>query len=430
MMDLFKDVPFADIAGIIACLMASAFFSGSETALTSIASTRARHLVDSDPGRYGILTFWLEHRKRIVTTLLVGNNIVNIVCSILAYRVALQYFQSYAEAISAFGLTLVILVFGEVTPKTIALVHGEKVAVPLLRIVWIVDKLFWVITAPITRIPEFFLGRTHTEVDDPTVTEDEIEFQIRLGHDREVFEETEQGELLMSAVEFQDIAVKDVMIPRTDIFGLEVTESLEDSLVTIIAKGHSRIPIFHDNLDEIIGLLYVKDLLKLLNDGCEGGVRPSLESMVRNPPLFVPETRKISNLLAEMRRKHLHMAIVVDEFGGTSGLITLEDIIEELVGDIRDEYDTEDIMVRKVEEHTWRVDARLRLIDLFEQTGIELPDTGDYESVGGFVVAQHGSIPREGSVITSHGLRITVLLADDRRVRKLEISTFDEQTPS
>jgi CBS domain containing-hemolysin-like protein len=429
MEDLPTHTPIADMIGIAACLLASAFFSGSETALTYMSLTRARHLLDSKPRRYGILQFWLDRKKRILATLLVGNNLVNILCSVLTYRVALLYTGDYAEAISVFGLTLVILVFAEVTPKTLALHHAEKVVVPILRIVWLVDKLLWLVTFPLTRVPELFLVGTRRDEEEPPVTEDEIEFQIRLGHDQQVFEEREQGQLLVSAVEFQAIAVKDVMIPRTDMFGLDVTTPLDDAVRAVIDRGHSRIPIYRDNMDQVLGLLYAKDLLKLMN-GAEDENDDSLETLVRTPPFFVPETRKIADLLAEMRHQVQHMAIVVDEFGGTAGLITLEDIIEELVGDIRDEYDIDETMIKRIDPVTWIVDARLPLLDLKDRTGIELPDTGDYESVGGFVVAHYGSIPGRGDVVISPGVRLTVIESDDRHVETLEVKLVSGETPA
>jgi CBS domain containing-hemolysin-like protein len=411
-------VPWADIAGIVACLLASAFFSGTETVLTQITDTRARHLVESR--RWGILTFWMERKRRILSTLLVGNNIANIMCSILAYRVALLFLPGYAEAISVFGLTIVILVFAEITPKSLALHYSEKAVVPLLRLVWVVDKILWPVTVPLTRIPELLLWRKGEAAEAPPVTEDEIEFHIRLGHDQEVFEEKEHGELLLSAMEFNETQVREVMVPRTDVFGLDVNTPLAEAAEAAIERGHSRIPVYRDGLDSIVGLLYAKDLLRYLNVPHDETLS-SLEPIVRKTTFFAPETQKISDLLTEMRQRGQHMAIVVDEFGGTAGLITLEDIIEELVGEIRDEFDSDEAMLRAVDDDTWLVDARLTIHDLLDATGIEIPDTGDYESVGGYVIAVYGSIPPKGAVVEANGLTFTVLASDARHVQRLEL---------
>jgi len=415
-----------DVAGMAACLLASAFFSFSETALTRVSDTQARHLIETK--RYGILEFWLENKRRILSTLLVGNNLVNILCSILGYRVALHVVPGYAEVVSVFGVTAIILAFAEITPKSIALHYADRVVVPVLRIVWIVDKILWVVSWPLSRIPELILRRSGSEAVHPKVTEDEIEFHIRLGHHQKVFEEKEQGDLLMSALEFTDTTVKEVMIPRTDIFGLDVATPFAEVLGSVVEKGHSRVPVFRDDLDKIVGVLYAKDLLHHLEAPCGEG-HPSLETIMRRTAFFVPETQRISDLLRDMRRRGLHMAIVVDEFGGTSGLITLEDVIEELVGEIRDEFDDDEPMIRRVDESTWIVDARVSIYDLRDATGVTLSDSGEYESVGGFVVAQHGSIPPKGAVIEAEGIRFTVLASDARRVQRLEMRKSPGEGP-
>ncbi len=411
--------PLTEVIGIVACLFASAFFSGSETALTSVGDRRAGHLIETQPERFGILSFWLKNKKRILAALLVGNNAVNILCSVLAYQVAFHFRPDFAEAISVFGLTIIVLIFAEVTPKSLALYYSESIVVTLLRFLWVIDKLLWIVSAPLARIPAFFMLGAKDVSDEPPVTEDEIEYQIRLGHDKSVFEEKEQGDLLMSAVEFSDTNVKEVMIPRTDIIGLEVSTEVETALEVVIESGHSRIPIFRENLDNIVGLLYAKDLIRQLNQ--RENELSRIETIIRKTPFFAPETQKISDLLAKMRRRGQHMAIVVDEFGGTSGLITLEDIIEELVGDIRDEFDFDEAPVRRLNASTWVVDARVSLNDLKSETGIVLPDEQDYESVGGFVVAEHGTIPVTGTVIRWEDLEIKVLVSDPRRVSTVEM---------
>ena len=194
-------IPLGEIIGIVACLIGSAFFSGSETALTRITGTRAAILIEQSPGRYGILRVWIKSKKRILATLLVGNNLVNILCSILAYRVAMRLLPGYAEAVSVFGLTLVILVFAEITPKSFALHNAEKIVVPLLHVVWLVDKILFPLAWPLSRIPGLLM-RGDDASDEPVATEDEIEFHIRRGVDQSVFEEKEQGELLKSAMGF------------------------------------------------------------------------------------------------------------------------------------------------------------------------------------------------------------------------------------
>ncbi len=424
MQDLSSTHVVWELAGLVACLVASAFFSGAETALTRISGNRAEHLIESDPGRFGILKLWLKGRKRILSALLVGNNLVNILASVLGYRLAIRFLPDFAEAVSVFGLTLVVLVFSEITPKSLAMQHAERFAVPVMRIVWLIEKLLFPLSWPLSRIPGL-IGRTGADDGDPVVTEDEIEFHIRRGVDREVFEEQEQGELLMSVVEFSGTLVKEVMVPRTDIVGVERGAPVAEALERVVESGHSRLPVYDGDLDHVVGLLYAKDLLPRV---CAGG--PSAEEtiggLIRDAVVFVPETQKISTLLADMRRLGLHMAAVVDEFGGTAGLVTLEDIIEELVGEIRDEFDPDEPLIKELGDGRWLVDARLSLIDFEDATDIVLPDTGDYESVGGFAVAVYGRIPKKGTVISATGLDLLVVDSDKRRVKRLEVRRTGE----
>ncbi len=425
-MDLVDpEFPLTELVGIFACLLASAFFSASETALTSISDGRARTLIATQPERFGVLDFWLKNKRRILACLLVGNNAVNILCSVLAYRLALVFIPNFAEAFSVFGLTIVVLIFAEITPKSLAMQYAESMVSTVLRFIWVIDKVLYLVTVPLSRIPAFIVRNSQEYSDEPPVTEDEIEYQIRLGHDQSVFEEKEQGELLMSAVEFSETQVGEVMLPRTDIVGLEVDTDIRDALDVVIKSGHSRIPIYRENMDNIVGLLYAKDLLKYLktHDSDEPAL---IDGIVRKNTFFAPETQKVSTLLAKMRRRGQHMAIVVDEFGGTSGLITLEDIIEEIVGDIRDEFDLNEDPIRRVDAETWLVDARVAVGDLEYELGIDFPEDRDYDSVGGFVTVEHGAIPPVGTVIENHGIRVKVLASDPRRVERVEVSLLQK----
>lgn len=425
-----QDLPIMELLGILGCLLGSAFFSATETALTRFPDNKAWRLVESDPRKFGLLKYWLTHKSRIVSTLLIGNNILNIVISILGYQVALHFLPHYAEAVSVFGLTLVLLIFGEITPKSAALQMWEVLAIPMLRVVWVFEKLLFPLAWPLSRIPVLLLGKRGEGLLGPQVTEDEIEYQIRLGIDNQVFEEKVQGELLRSAVEFRDTLVKEVMVPRTAICGIEVKTSFEDAVKTIINRGHSRVPVYRDSLDVVVGLLYAKDLLTCLARSKDKQPR-SIDALVRKP-IFVPDTQKVSDLLGTMKRKGQHMSIVVDEFGGTAGLVTLEDIIEEIVGDIRDEYDdeTEVTRLRKIDDTTWQVDARISIYDLRDEIGVMLPDTGEYESLGGFVIAHHGAIPEKGATVEAEGAVITVLSSDARHVEKCEVRVVTSDNPA
>jgi putative hemolysin len=415
-----------EIIGISVCLFLSAFFSGSETTLTSISTTRANLLMGDNPARYGILKVWLNSKKRILAALLIGNNLVNILCSILAYRLAFRLAPHFAEAISVFGLTLVVLVFAEITPKSLAINHAERLAVPVVRIVWLLDKLLFPLSWPLSRLPLLLSRSTSPDGDDePVPTEDEIRYHIRRGLDQEVFDDKHQVELLEASIEFAMTIVKEIMIPRTEMISLEQEATLEQALDLVEASGHSRLPVYAQTPDHIIGILYAKDLLSVLKNK-DYPKENRVKTMVRRDIFYAPETQKISTLLTDMRRRSSHLAIVVDEFGGTAGIITLEDIIEELVGEIHDEHDTDEPEIRQVEANRWEVNAHMTIPDFESETGISLPDNGEYETVGGVIINAFGRIPRRGKSIRIGQMNITVIDADARHVKRVEIRVDPE----
>ncbi|MBN2344614.1 MAG: HlyC/CorC family transporter [Deltaproteobacteria bacterium] len=418
-----------ELIGIGVCLLLSAFFSSSETTLTSISTTRAHLLMLESPSKYDILKVWLASKKRILAALLIGNNLVNILCSILAYRLAFRYAPNWAEAISVFGLTLVVLIFAEITPKSLAIHHAEKIVVPVMRTVWLVDKLLFVLAWPLAKLPGL-LSKNHAFDDgEPIPTEDEIKYHIKRGLDKEVFDDSNQGELLANTIEFTMTMVKEIMIPRTEMVGLDQESTLEAALDSIIESGHSRLPVFDQNPDNIVGILYAKDLLTCMRKK-DYPTENLVKNITRKDTFYAPETQKISELLTDMRRRSSHMAIVVDEFGGTAGIITLEDIIEELVGEIHDEHDQDEPELRKLEENRWEVNAHMAIPDFEDETGLTLPDSGDYETVGGVIVTAFGRIPKRGKSIRIGLLNVTVTDADIRHIKRVEIRLDPEDAVS
>ena len=407
--------------GIVICLLFSALFSGTETAVTALPDSKAQKLLEEGGKGTRILKLWIDHPARVLATILIGNNIVNILASILAYRIADYYLGHWAEAAAVAGLTLLLLVFGEVSPKTFAVHNAERLAVPLLKVIWIFERLFYPISWLLERLGMNLvrLSRNKDEGEPPLVTEDEIEYMIDLGK-REGVLEADRSEMLQSVLGFSDTMVKEAMVPRTDIFALEDTTTLQEALGKVVEKGHSRIPVFHDRLDNLVGLLYAKDLLAKIRD-CASLDTLTVGQLVRKQPFFAVKTMKLSKLLKEMRARRLHMAIVVDEFGGTAGLITLEDLLEEIVGDIQDEFEHEQRSIVKLNPHTYIVDAKVFTRDLSELLGFEFPEQGDYETLGGFLSLHAGRIPERGHVIHWRGVVFTVTAADERRVITVEV---------
>jgi CBS domain containing-hemolysin-like protein len=415
--------------GIAICVFLSSLFSGTETALTALTTRVTRQIMETGGRGSGVLQAWLDRPNRILATLLVGNNLTNIAASVLSVRVAFWFFQgsgpnaaAYADAAAVIGTTLLLLVFAEVSPKTFAKHNAARVAVPAMLFVRLVEypllPAAWVFTK-LGRVVVLLLGgKSSTE--GPSVTEEDIEFMIELGAREKVFEQKGRGQLLEAALEFGDTIAKEVMIPRTKALALDSATTVEQALEQVISRGHSRVPVYHASIDQIDGILYAKDLLRAVAD--EGISGMTIRSLARTPVFFVPETQKIPDTLREMQRRRVHLAVVVDEFGGFSGILTIEDILEELVGEIRDEYDREEELVRQLDEDTFIANALVSIHDLGEMLEVEFPDDGDYETLGGFVVAHTGKVPEVGSSFVWRGWAIEVVLADERHVERVRIS--------
>ena len=416
------DPPVYDLAGIVLLLLCSAFFSSAETALTALSEARIRQIQSERPGLRKHFQRWLDHPARIMAAMLVGNNIVNVAASVLGARVASLYLASWADVVAVGVMTFLLLSVGEVAPKVFAKRFATWWAPRVVRPVYWIDialrPLSWFFSK-LGRAMVRTAGAAGVPTEEPTVTETEIEHMIDLG-EREGVLLAHEGELLRSALEFEDTIVKEIMVPRTEIVALNIGARLDEVLSIVNDSRHSRFPVFRERRDNVIGTLHVKDLLRHV------GERTSCETFdwtqhVRPDPLFVPEMQKISKLLRDMQTRRLHIAIVVDEFGGTSGMVTQEDILEEIVGEIQDEYDAEEPMIQDLGDGRFLADARVPLWDLGQHLDAEFPDAGDYESLGGFVSHRLGRLPERGAHFEWHDLVFTVREADARRVRRVEI---------
>ena len=420
-------------------LLGSAFCSGTETALTALGDVRARQTLELGGRRGRLLSLWIEHPERILSTLLIANTLVNIGLGALAASVAvdLAAWRSWSSATTVTAataiVTVVVLFLGEVLPKTLAKRHpvqGALLALPALRVVaWVL----WPLSSVVTRLTSATLGALGGKPSEaPSVTGEEIEYFIEMGTREGVLDAVKE-ELLNSVLEFADRVAKEVMVPRTRMVAIDV-EAPPDELVRIVTENpYSRMPVYQGSIDNVIGILLVRDIVPALRAG--GGQGLSLERTLK-PAFFVPEQMKISRLLKEMQRRKTHIAVVVDEFGGTSGLVTLEDVIEEIVGEIQDEADAEAAPVKPLGEGQWIADAAVPLHDLevilnahppgdgeaSAGSEVRFPEEGDYETLGGFVTATAGRVPPVGSEIRWDGLVFTVRAGDERRVTRVEIA--------
>jgi len=423
-----------EIVIIILCILASGLFSGSETALMSLSEARLNRLREDNPlgGQY--LVLWHERPALVLASILVGNNIVNILASALATDLSarcleLAGFDPRSGTVIGLAvgvMTLAILVFGEVLPKTWARHNAERMLVVLpflllaFALTWPLAKLLSLASGGLVR-----LGGGSLSPNGPRVTEEEIEFMIQKGTEEGSLD-AEKEAMLTGVFELDETMAREIMVARTDLVGFDVSASLEEVLGVIDEKGFSRYPVYHETVDEIVGVFYARDLI------------PYLRSVERKPfelkqflrtPCFVPTTKRLDQLLKEFQRDKVHIAIVVDEHGGTAGVVTLEDVIEEMVGEIYDEYDRAEDLFLRDPDGTFRVRAKLSVYDLAEELDMELPELEDVDTVGGLLNFLAGQVPKKGQELTwqvpgrdrGHLFRFTVLEADRVRVRLIRL---------
>lgn len=401
-------------------MLLSAFFSGSETALFAVNRLRMRQMYEeADNARAGVVLRLLEDPGRVLTTLLMGNNIVNVAASVLATAFLVDQFGPQRGALySIILMTALLLIIGEATPKTFAAKYADSVALWVARPVeWlnvVLYPLIRVLSAVSALLVRPLGGRVNLR--SPLVTEEEIRLLVKMGEEEGVIEETER-QMIHSIFEFGDTVAREIMVPRIDIVSVEDTASLDEILRVILAEGHTRIPVYHESVDHIVGVVHVKDLLSHLKAGRH--TVPAKEVM--RPPFFVPEGKRLDELFREMRRKMIHMAIVVDEYGGTAGLVTVEDLLEEIVGPIHDEYDVEEKLVEIINERVARVDGRMNIEEVNDLLGLALPP-GEVDTVGGFVYTLLGHVPTQGETVTYDGVEICVERLEGQRIAKVRIT--------
>jgi CBS domain containing-hemolysin-like protein len=416
------------VLGIVGLLVLSAFFSGSETALTSLSSSKARQLVEE--GGHPWLQLWLDRPIPVLTTILIGNNIVNVAASALATDVAHRALdgtpqENWAIPAAIGIMTFLLLTFGEITPKAVSkrmFVTVSSFAIRVLRPFYFVFSPFTKMFVRFTQVIMRTLGNNPDERS-PYVTYEEIEYLIALGSREGTFSEDKER-LLRSVVEFPETLVKEIMVPRTEMVALPAEISLDELLDTLARCGHSRLPVYGASIDDIVGMFYAKDLIHILSHRAEADDFDISRHL--RPSYFVPESKRIADLLTEFQGNRIHIAIVVDEFGGTAGIITLEDIIEEIFGDIQDEYDAEPEQLLELNPDLIRADARVPIEDVEDYFAIDFPDEPDFESLAGFILAQMGSVPAAGDEFRWKNLHFRILKADEKKIISVEVERLSE----
>lgn len=414
---------------LIILVTMSAFFSASETALTAFNRSKLKAIAEKNQRKADLLKGWLKKPNEILTALLIGNNIVNILASSIATMVAISILgnNSRAIAISTGAMTILLLIFGEITPKVVAKAYSTHISNAVIKLVYMLSKLFLPISKILMIVSKLIARMFGVKIDEIAflITEEEIKSVVSVGEEEGVIEE-EEKKMIHSIFEFTDTTVKEIMIPRTTVFAVEASKTLEEIWDVITGNGYSRIPVYEEGIDNIIGVFYIKDIFNVIRDG---KLNMQVKSFIREA-YFVPETKALVEMLEEFKKKHIHMAIVLDEYGGTSGIITIEDLIEEIVGDINDEFDIEhDEEIKKVADNKYIIDAMLDVEFLNEELSIDLPVSEDYDSLGGYIYSVLGRVPLEKDTITHDNgkVEIRVLEVDNRRIVKALIIKREEK---
>lgn len=413
---------YQNVVLLVFLILLSGFFSASETALTAFRSIHLEKLEDGKHDKQvNLLKKWLKNPNEMLTGLLLGNNIVNILASSIATIVTIQFMgtSSKSVAVATIGMTVVILVFGEITPKIIAKNHSLKIA----GVVIVIDYWFSFFTKPLIKILIWiskFIGRLlGIELEDETlmITEEDIISFVNVGEAEGIIEEDEK-EMIHSIVGFGETSAKEVMTPRTAMLAFEGNKTIDDIWYEMVDNGFSRIPVYEDTIDNILGVLYIKDIMNCIKDG---NTNVPIKNFIR-PGYFVPETKSIIEILKEFKALKVHIAMVLDEYGGIVGLLTIEDLIEEIVGEIRDEFDTEEEeFITQIDENSYEVDAMIDIETLDKELCLNLPESDDYESLGGLIVTELGRLATIGDELKFNGVKLKVLEINKMRVSRVLI---------
>ena len=421
---------FLDIQGflslkvilLILLLITSGLISGSEVAFFSLTKEQLNSKSEKKSRQMHIIQKMLQNPKRLLATILITNNFINIAIVLLFASFGEDLFNQIENTfiillIEIGVITFLILFFGEILPKVYAnrnaMIFSQAIAFP----VYIIDRYFlFFLTIPLSRITRFMESRLGQKNSEFSI--DKLSQALELTSEEETTKE--EHKILQGIVNFGNIETKQVMCPRIDVFALSVDMDMETIVPLILENGFSRVPVYTDNLDSVVGILYTKDLLPHIDQS-----NYKWEKLLK-PVFYVPENKKLDDLLKEFQQKKIHLAVVVDEYGGTSGVITLEDVIEEIVGDISDEFDDDELIYSKLDDFTFIFDAKINLKDFYkvidlEEEGIFESSKGESESIAGFVLEIAQVLPKVGQVIKFEGYQFVIESVDRKRIKRIKI---------
>lgn len=401
---------------LIVLLLLSSFFSSAETALTTVNKYRIQALIDEGNKSAIVVGKVISDSGKMLSAILIGNNIVNIAASSMATILAQNLFGNYAVSIATGILTLLVLIFGEITPKTIATIYAEKISLVYARIIY---ALMVVLTPIIYIVNKLALGfmmllRIDPSKGSTSITEGELRTLVNVSHEAGVIE-NEERKMINNVFDFGDTEVKDIMIPRIDMVMADVNSDYKHIMDLFKEERFTRFPIYEYSLDNVIGIINMKDLL-LYDQKKPFDVRDFLRE-----PFYTYESKNLSDLMMEIKKSSVNMVIVLDEYGVATGLVTLEDLLEEIVGDIRDEYDTdEENMIVKKSDSEYIIEGRTNLEDINDKLSLSL-ESNDYDSLGGIIIEHLDRLPKVGDNVTIDNIKLTVLSLDKKRIAKVKL---------
>lgn len=412
-----------ELCMLIALLVLSALFSSSETALTTVNRIRIRTLAGQGDKRAMTLLAVLQNPEKMLSVILIGNNVVNLYASSLATTVTLSLFGSKMVGVATGILTLAVLVFGEVAPKTMASRNAEQIALraagPVKCLMWLFTPLVFVVNNLARLVMKLFGADRPGKRE--LMTAEELRTIVQVGHEEGVIENSER-KMIDNVFDFGDRSARDIMIPRIDMTCIDVEAGYDELMEVVREEKYTRIPVYKESADTIVGILNIKDLLFRAQD------KPFRIAELMRKPLFTYEQKKTSELMVEMRKNYTNLAIVLDEYGVTAGMVTMEDILEEIVGEIRDEYDRdEEKSIRRIAPNTYLIEGNVKIDDVNEVLQLHLASE-DYESIGGYVLEQLEHFPKEGECVTKGGISFTVTRMEQTRIAEVKLSLAPEKS--
>jgi len=415
------------VALLIVCLVLSAFFSGSETAFISLQRFRLEYLVSTEVKGARLVARLIERPERFLSVVLLGNTLVNAAAAALATAMAVFFWGEHGIIIATVALTVILLIFCEATPKTVAAQHSERLSLILARPVQFISWLFTPFVIVLSWIASAFTRIVGgTPVPRSIISDEEIRTMISVGREEGTVEEAE-AKMLHKVFDFGDRPVHEVMVPRLEVAALQQGSTISDFLRLYIESPISRFPVYKESMDNVVGILSVKDVLMARARGTVSN-ESTIDDLVR-PAYFTPETKLINELFFEMRDKNYRMAVVVDEYGGTAGIVSLSRLVEEIVGEVGDELAGVEKDYEIINEYTFQIDGGMRIDEANEEMELELPEGEDYETVAGFILSLLGHIPKRNEQLRYRGLKIVITEMRGQKIEKV-LLTKERQAKS